>query len=157
MTMYKSDAEYFTRTLIVLDGDVDEKTLNTVPKPIRDKFRNILLLPGKERPEQVVYEYILGLESDHEFWKRAAEYDMTWQYFKENGPDSLKYRREKENDKERDRYKAWFNDHEQFFDLSNLGEYWIRDHRVDAEVFLENFKLAYNAVAKRILATLIKN
>lgn len=156
MTMYKSDAEYFTRTLIVLDGDVDEKTLDTVPKPIRDKFRNILLLPGKERPEQVIYEYILGLESDHEFWKRAGEYDMTWQYFKENGPDSIKYRREKENDKERDRYKAWFSDHEQFFDLSNLGEYWIRDHKVDAEIFLENFKLAYNAVAKRTLATLIK-
>ncbi len=157
MTMYRSDAEYFTRTLIVLDGDVEEKTLNTVPKPIRDKYRNILLLPGGKRPEQVIYEYILGLESDHEFWKRAGQYDMTWQYFKENGPDSTKYKREKEDDKDRDRYKAWFVDHEQFFDLAKLGEYWIKDHKVDAEMFLSNFKMAYNAVAKRTLATLIKD
>ena len=157
MTMYRSDAEYFTRTLIVLDGDVEEKTLNTVPKPIRDKYRNILLLPGGKRPEQVIYEYILGLESDHEFWKRAGQYDMTWQYFKENGPDSTKYKREKEDDKDRDRYKAWFVDHEQFFDLAKVGEYWIKDHKVDAEMFLSNFKMAYNAVAKRTLATLIKD
>ena len=157
MTMYRSDAEYFTRTLIVLDGDVEEKTLNTVPKPIRDKYRNILLLPGGKRPEQVIYEYILGLESDHEFWKRAGQYDMTWQYFKENGPDSTKYKREKEDDKDRDRYKAWFVDHEQFFDLAKLGEYWIKDHKGDAEMFLSNFKMAYNAVAKRTLATLIKD
>ena len=157
MTMYKSDAEYFTRTLIVLDGDVDEQTLDTVPKPIRDKYRNILLLPGGKRPEQVIYEYILGLDSDHEFWKSADEYDMTWQYFKENGPKSDRYKREKENDKERDRYKAWFVDHEQFFDLAHLGEYWIRDHSVDVEMFLTNFKISYNAVAKRTLATLIKD
>ena len=157
MTMYRSDAEYFTRTLIVLDGDVEEKTLNTVSKPIRDKYRNILLLPGGKRPEQVIYEYILGLESDHEFWKRAGQYDMTWQYFKENGPDSTKYKREKEDDKDRDRYKAWFVDHEQFFDLAKVGEYWIKDHKVDAEMFLSNFKMAYNAVAKRTLATLIKD
>lgn len=157
MTMYRSDAEYFTRTLIVLDGDVDEKTLSTVPKTIRDKYRNIILLPGGKRPEQVIYEYILGLESDHEFWKRAGQYDMTWQYFKENGPDSSKYKREKEDDKDRDRYKAWFIDHEQFFDLARLGEYWIKDHKVDAEKFLSNFKMAYNAVAKRTLAALIKD
>lgn len=157
MTMYKSDAEYFTRTLIVLDGDVDDQTLDTVPKPIRDKYRNILLLPGKKRPEQVIYEYILGLDANHEFWKSAAEYDMTWQYFKENGPDSDLYKREKDKDKERDRYKAWFVNHEQFFDLAHLGEYWIRDHSVDAEMFLTDFKMAYNAVAKRTLATLIKD
>ena len=156
MTMYKSDAEYFTRTLIILDGDVEVNTLDTVPKPIRDKFRNILLLPGKKRPEQVIYEYIMSLESDHEFWIRAGEYDVTWQYFKENGPESGKYKREKENDKDRDRYKAWFVDHEQFFDLTRLGEYWIRDHKVEAEGFLADFKIAYNAVARRTLATLIR-
>lgn len=157
MTMYKSDAEYFTRTLIVLDGDVEEQTLATVPKQIRDKYKNILILPGEKRPEQVIYEYILELESDHEFLKSAAEYDMTWQYFKENGPDSDQYKREKEKDKERDRYKAWFVDHEQFFDLAHLGEYWIRDNPIEAKEFLINFKIAYNAVARRTLATLIKD
>ncbi len=152
MTMYKSDPEYFTRTLIVLDGDVTEETLSTVPKPIRDKYRNILLLPGKKRPEQVIYEYILGLEPDHEFWNLASEYDMTWQYFKDNGPDSPRYKKEKD----RDKYKAWFMDHVQFFDLCMLGEYWIRDNVMDAEIFLENFKLGYNAVARRTFANVIK-
>lgn len=157
MTMYRSDAEYFTRTLIVLDGDVEEKTLNTVSKTIRDKYKNILLLPGKKRPEQVIYEYILELDSDHEFWKRAGQYDMTWQYFKENGPDSSKYTHGKEDNKDRERYKAWFIDHEQLFDLTELGEYWIKDHKVEVEQFLSDFKVAYNAVAKRTLATLIKD
>lgn len=153
MTMYKCDQEYFTRTLIVLDGDVEEKTLSTVPKPIRNKYRNIVLLPGSKRPEQVMYEYLLSLDGDHEFWKNAEQYDMTWQYFKDNGPESDTYKKEKD----REKYKTWFNDHVQFFDFARLGEYWIRDNKTDAERFLSEFKLAYNSVANRTLAQLIKD
>ena len=153
MTMYRSDPEYFTRTIIVIDGDVDEKTLDVVPKTIRDRYKNIIRLPKSVRPEQVIYEYILSLDSEHDFWKEARSYDMTWQYFKENGPESEKYKR----GEEREWYKTWFVDHVQFFELTHLGEYWVRDNSVDAGLFIEQFKTAYNAVARRTLSAPIKD
>jgi predicted ATPase len=158
MTMYMSDMQYFTQTLIVLDGDVSNKTLSTVPKALREKFGNIMLLPGKKRPEEVLYNYILSLKPEHEFWAEAAPYSLTWQFFKDNGPDSPSYKRLGNNKtKERDKYKAWFLDHVQLFNQTHLGEYWVRDNKDEVERFLANFKSAYNSVANRMFAPLIKD
>ena len=148
LSMYNGDPEYFTKTIIILDGDVDEKSINSVPS--RKKFKNILKLPGKKRPEQVFYEYIIGLDKDHEFWEKAKLYDMSWQYFKDNDPAT------KGHDKEREKYKAWFIEHEQIFGMLHLAEYWIADNKAEVELFVNNFKMAYNTVAQRTMAQIIK-
>lgn len=158
MSMYMNDMQYFTQTLIVLDGDVTNKTLDTVPKTLRERFGNILLLPGKKRPEEVLYNYVLSLKPEHEFWAEAAQYSMTWQFFKDNGPNSPRYKNLGNNkNKDRDKFKAWFFDHVQLFDQAHLGEYWVRDNKEEIEKFLGSFKMAYNAVASRIFAPLIKD
>ncbi len=147
ISMYKNDIEYFAQTLVILDGDVKKNTLNTIPITMQEKINNILLLPGGKRPEEVIYEYLLSLDGEHEFWDKAKCYNMTWQYFNDNGPKSNKYKRKKV----RERYKAWFNEHEMVFDATRLGEYWMRDHKEEVELFLKSFKNAFNAVAKRTL------
>lgn len=152
LSMYKVDLEYFSKTLIILDGDVNEKTLDTVSPLIRERFGNILLLPGEgKRPEEVIYRYLLSLDSDHEFWEKADKNGFSWQYFKDHGPESSDYSQEKE----RERYKKWFNDHAEFLQLSHLGEYWVRDNRPEAETFIKSFRDAYNRLASRTFNPLI--
>ena len=50
---------------------------------------------------------------------------MSWLYFKENGPLSERYR----SDKEREKYKKWFSDHESFFEATKLFEFWKDDNK----------------------------
>lgn len=150
MSLYSADTAYFGNSIIVLDGDVTDKTLNVVPKKVREHFGNIIKLPGSSRPEQVIYEYLLSLSPEHEFWLQAGA-GLNWTYFKENGPDSTAY----QNERERDRYKKWFQEHEKLFDTYHLFDYWINDNSDTVTTFLKSFIAAYNAVAERVLVPLI--
>lgn len=150
MSLYSADTAYFGNSIIVLDGDVTDKTLSVVPEKVREHFKNIIKLPGSSRPEQVMYEYLLSLPSEHDFWSQAGA-GLNWTYFKENGPDSAAY----QSEKERDRYKKWFIDHEKLFDAYHLFDYWINDNSDAVTTFLNCFVSAYNAVAERVLVPLI--
>ena len=116
-------------------------------------MKNIIKLPGSTRPEEVIYKYIIGLDSEHPYWENASKVDMSWTYFKENGPDSSGYNQEKE----RERYKKWFEDHKAMFDSTKLFEFWADDNKEMVEVFKNDFKKAYNAIADRIFSTTIKD
>lgn len=153
LSLYKGDVSYFGNVLIVLDGDVKDKDLETIPEHLRSRLKNIIKLPGSVRPEEVIYQYILSLEPEHPYWENASKVDMNWTYFKENGPDSSKYTQEKE----REKYKKWFVDHQTIFDSTKLFEFWINDNKSLAEEFKKNFKEAYNAVANRTFSIKIKD
>ena len=98
MSLYRADTSYFGNSLIVLDGDVPDKTIQTVPEALRNHFKNIVKLPGKARPEEVIYSYLISLPEDHDFWS-AIGGGLTWIYFKENGPQSAEYSQEKDREK----------------------------------------------------------
>lgn len=146
MSLYNADTSYFGNSLIVLDGDVQDKTIQTVPETIRNHFFNIVKLPGNVRPEEVIYKYLISLQEDHDFWTVSGG-GLTWTYFNENGPLSSEY----EQDKERDKYKEWFKKHRELFDVYHLMDYWIRDNSELVQEFLIAFRKAYNAVARRML------
>lgn len=146
MSLYNADTSYFGNSLIVLDGDVQDKTIQTVPETIRNHFSNIVKLPGNVRPEEVIYKYLISLQEDHDFWTVSGG-GLTWTYFNENGPLSSEY----EQDKERDKYKEWFKKHRELFDVYHLMDYWIRDNSELVQEFLIAFRKAYNAVARRML------
>lgn len=151
LSLYNGDFSYFGNTLIILDGDVKENDLEVIPKKLRDKLNNIILLPGNIRPEEVIYKYLLSLEPEHPYWENASRVDMSWTYFKENGPESSVY-----NDvKERERYKKWFSDHERIFDSTKLFEFWENDNKDAVMEFKNKFVKSYNSVASRIFATQI--
>lgn len=148
INLYMADIQYFGNTLIIFDGDVTEAQLNKIPVPTRKNLGNILLLPGGKRPEEVIYNYLLSLDSEHDFWSGPGQkVGFTWDYFNEHGPLSDDYRQEKE----RERYKKWFQAHVQFFDATKLIEYWMRDHQSLVCDFQKAFKAAHNHIAKRMM------
>jgi AAA15 family ATPase/GTPase len=150
ISMYNADISYFGNTLIVFDGDVTDSQLDKIPQKTRDNFGNIIKLPGNsQRPEQLLYQYLLDLDADHSFWSGgAANISFTWDYFKENGPMSDRYTALKE----REKYKKWFNEHRQFFESINLMAFWINDNQGVAQEFINSFLSAYNLIARRTAA-----
>ena len=152
LSLYTGDVSYFGNVLIVLDGDVKDKDLQTIPEQLRNRLNNIIKLPGTVRPEEVIYKYILDLDPEHPYWENASKVDMNWTYFKENGPDSSRYNQEKD----REKYKKWFVDHQAIFDSTKLFEFWAADNKELVEKFKKSFVESYNAVASRIFSIAIK-
>ena len=149
INLYGADLQYFGNTLIVFDGDVTEKQLSKIPKTMRDNLGNILKLPGEKSPEEMLYEYLLSLGSDHNFWSGGAQrVGFTWDYFNEHGPKSDDYKQEKD----REKYKKWFIDHRQFFESTKLMEFWKKDNPHLVQQFREDFRIAHNHIAKRTMA-----
>ena len=152
MSLYKGDPNYFGNAVIVFDGDVSDDDLNTVPEQLRKRLNNIVRLPGIKRPEEVLYDYIISLQSDHPYWEMASRVDMNWLYFSENGPLSDRYKAEKD----REKYKKWFLEHENVFETTKLFEFWKEDNKEMTEAFRQDFINAYNAVADRTFAIKIR-
>lgn len=153
INLYKADIQYFGNVLLVFDGDVTERQLNKIPIQTRKNLGNILLLPGGKRPEEVIYNYLLSLDSDHEFWSGGAQrVGFTWDYFHEHGPTSADYRQETE----RERYKKWFMAHVQYFESVRLMDYWIRDNAQLVSEFKDDFKQSHNRIAKRMMTFTIE-
>ena len=144
MTLFKADMTYFGNVLIMLDGDVEEKTLNIVDSKTRDRLGNIIKLPNDVRPEEVMYKYLLALPSDHPYWGIGATLGFTWDYFNDSGPTSNQYTGD-----ERDKYKKWFLQHQSDFDTTKLYSYWAEDNPDDVNAFVGAFINAYNKVADR--------
>lgn len=153
LSLYLGDISYFGNTLIVLDGDVKDSSLNTIPEKIRLNMNNLIKLPGNVRPEEVIYNYIINLDENHPYWDKLSTVDMNWVYFNENGPSSPRYSK----GKERDKFKAWFIDHMPIFDSTNLFEFWANDNIELVKKFRTDFINSYNSVAKRNFLSSIEN
>lgn len=149
INLYSADLQYFGNTLIVFDGDVTEKQLSKIPKAMRDSLGNLLKLPGEKSPEEMLYEYLISLGPDHEFWSGGAQrVGFTWDYFNEHGPKSNDYKQAKE----REKCKQWFIDHRQLFESTKLIDFWKQDNPELVEKFREDFRIAHNHIAKRMMA-----
>jgi hypothetical protein len=146
MSLYAADLNYFGNVLIVFDGDVKDENLNKVSEKIRRNLGNVLRLPGNVRPEQVIYEYLLDLKPDHEYWKAGESIGFTWDYFHDNGPMSGQFG----HGPEREQYKEWFKQHVQGFDSSHLMTYWARDNQQSVNQFVDNFIDSYNHISQRM-------
>ena len=153
LSLLKGDISYFGNALIVLDGDVEDKDLETISEQLRNRLNNIIKLPGSVRPEEVIYNYILSLDAEHPYWENARKVGMNWTYFRENGPDSPKYNQEKE----REKYKKWFEDHQTVFDSTKLFEFWSDDNKQLVDEFKEKFKICYNSIANRMFSIKIED
>ena len=146
--LYRADILYFGNVLIVFDGDVKDSDLGNLNKGIIKNLSNIIKLPGGSRPESLLYDYLLSLAPDHQYWENAAKLGITWTYLKENGPKSEKYNQEKD----RERYKKWFTEHQCLFDSTGIFDFWAEDHDELIKQFKRDFVVAYNAIADRIFA-----
>lgn len=150
LTLFSEDVSYFSNTLIVLDGDAPQKQLNNIKSAMKN-VDNVLLLPyDKMNPEQVVYNYLISLESKHEYWSSKAAHSLgfTWDYFREHGPKSGDYKKRKD----REKYKCWFKMHQVGFENTKLMDYWIQDNDDLVQEFKDKFRTAYNKIAQKNMA-----
>lgn len=74
LSLYTGDISYFGNVLIVLDGDVKDKDLETIPEQLKTRLNNIIKLPGTVRPEEVIYKYIINLDPEHPYWEKDAAF-----------------------------------------------------------------------------------
>ena len=150
LTLFKGDPAYFGNMLLSFDGDVKDSEIDKIiSKPLRESANNIVKLPGEIRPEQIIYEYLCNLPAEHPYLSRTSSIGFSLLYFAENGPTSSKYRR---HSKERDKYKAWFKDHEALFDSTDLMSFWMNDNQELVNEYVERFVVSYNSIAKRTFA-----
>lgn len=150
ITLLYADMEYFGNTLIVFDGDVElAKEIKGNNKLIK-KLNNLIVLPGGKSPEAVIYEYLINLPSDHEYWEVSRKLGLTKIYFKEHGPNSYS------KGMDREKNKKWFNDHLTYFESTHLIDYWKKDNKELVEKFKSKFIEQYNTVAKRNMKPLIE-
>ena len=154
LSLYSSDTTYFGNTLIIFDGDVKDTQYTPAQKRLKERLNNIIELPGNKRPEEVIYDYIIGLDSNHPFWKKSSILNFTWQYFNDNGPMSSKYQNK---GTDREKYKSWFEEHVALFDSLDLYEFWANDNKEEVNKFIESFKLSYNSIANRTFAIKIED
>ena len=154
INIYNADMSYFGNTLIVFDGDVKDSQIAKIPGAIRQRLNNILTLPGSgSSPEKIIYNYLLSLQPDHDFWNpETSSLGLTWDYFHEHGPLSDDY----SDEKERDKYKKWFINHRPFFDSTKILDFWLRDYASDVELFRIEFIKIYNHIAKRTAAAEVR-
>ena len=149
INLYNVDMQYFGDALIVFDGDVTEAQLDKISKPMRKSHGNIVKLPSEKSPEKMLYEYLLTLDPNHDFWSCGAQQlGFTWDYFNEHGPNSDDYKQVKD----REKYKKWFIDHKSLFERTQLMDFWKKDNPKLLQEFRESFRTAYNHIAKRTMA-----
>lgn len=113
----------YPQSLIILDGDTSLKGINTT---------NILLLPGRARPENVLAKYLHEL-SDHDgLWEECGR-DYTKQFV---------FRDISYNDilSNRDKAKQWFRNQKDYWGRGStrLITRWMEDNP-EVEAFLEEF------------------
>ncbi|MGL4729954.1 MAG: AAA family ATPase [Clostridium sp.] len=141
LQLNKNDPLYFSNIIFVLDGDVQNQEIEN-----NNNFGNIIKLPGKVRPEEVIYKFLMELKPDSQLLENGTGISFSKETLRMHGPTSSKYR-----GKDREKYKKWFNDMLPLFESLNVFDYWRDEHKEDADKFLESFKKAYNKIARRKL------
>lgn len=128
--LIRKNVPEFKNNLIVLDGDETAT------------FDNIVTLPGNnESPEQLIYAYLKSLPPEHSFW--------------DNTPGGYNaqvcFRDYPTTPKDRTEYKNWFKSQEENWGkgCKSLFNLWKHDNPEAVETFLEQFKTAYNKLAKK--------
>lgn len=148
-----SDYTNFSHYLFILDGDVEDNVVAACAKRIAPlKLDCVIRLPGKNGPEQVLWDYIEKMRYGHPFLQWGASIGYSHLSLKENGPTSHKY---DQYSKDREKYKKWFDDNPEL--MEDIFEYWKEDNKDVVEEFQKEFIVAFNHVAKRSFLPMIRD
>lgn len=150
LKLLNEDVLHFSNQIILLDGDVkDEDILQKIHanKGIyykNSKFTNILKIPGTVSPEQLLYDYLVSLDSSHDYFRLTGDMSFTKDSIVNVGPFSSEYNMYTKN---RDKYKKWFNDNQ--FLINELIKFWIVENKLAVKDFLLDLERIHNVIAKR--------
>ncbi len=145
------DYPYFSKGIILLDGDVEESTINEeinhkIPLRFQEgqKNRVILKLPGGTNPEKILWDYANTIAESHNFYSFTGDFDFNKRSFTDHGPFSPMY---DSLTKDREKYKKWFKDNKYY--LNSLIVYWIEDNIDDVLKYLDQLKSVYDFSLKQ--------
>lgn len=153
--LLNADPEYFSKNIVVFDGDVRNSQLKNIT-PVLRRNPTYIVLPSTNQentpkeellnPELELYNYLISLDASHPYWTHNNT-AFSYRYLREVGPDSSEYTQEKK----RDRTKKWFNNHIQYFEETCVMDYWIKDHSEKVETFINNFKEIINKISRKLM------
>jgi hypothetical protein len=141
LRLLSGDAQYFGNVIMLFDGDVTDENIKS--NNIAQRTKNVIKLLGNKRPEQVMFEYIMGLTDGHPFLEAGKVAQFSLAYFERRGPNYYP-------GNERSQYKSWFQEHQQLFDMLNLYSFWAADNQAEVDNFKADFRNAYNTIAARL-------
>lgn len=144
LSLLENDPDYFKNILFIFDGDMKETSQKY--KNLKKDYANIIKLPGTVRPESVIYNYLINLDSSHPLLIDHLEEGFTVRKIENEGPFSEKYSTIPD---EREKFKHWFNDNLDVFNSIDLYKYWAKDNQDIIEKFIADFKTCFNIVASR--------
>ena len=134
----------FEDYLVVFDGDLKEQDINRIKK-CKNNCITLPTYPGESySPEKLLYDFIFSDAAKEYFTEENKKNTkVKIEYFREHGLQI------ENNLKEREKYKKWFEQHQNLFEDSNIFEYWKKENDHLVKEFLQNFKKAYNTIAKK--------
>lgn len=123
----------FNNSIIVLDGD---KTLSLKkPRP-----SNVIILPGLDSPEKIMFNYLQSLDSSHSFWGGLGGYTKQICFRDLNAIS------------DRDQMKKWWRDQIPFWGINGrtLFNYWKAENTKEVERFNIDFNKRLQKAYKKI-------
>lgn len=129
-TLIDKGFEEFFRSIVVLDGDFSS-TIN------QTTTNNVILLPGTQRPENVIKDFLFSLSETDIFWNNSNQY--TKRVFLNNIIGIADNREE---------MKKWFNREIEFWgtDGINLFQHWKDLNATEATSIIERTKTIINRI-----------
>ncbi len=139
--MLKEDSNYFSKVLILVDGDVKKSNPSFIRK------NNVIALPSDTSPERVLYDYLN--DESCEYWDRIDEtHGFTRDFLlTHNGPFTNKY---SSRETERKKLSAWFEDHKQHIEQNKVIEHWKDDNEDIVKKLRVEFIKKYNKIAEQL-------
>ncbi len=127
----------FPKSIIILDGDVKQ---NSKQYTKSKRIKNILLLPTKYSPEQIISQYLEDLSDRHPLWKSVDETFDHQFCFQDFSNEKI------QND--RKIAKEWFNKHEHLWgrNASKVLKHWKKENDELVKEFNDNFVNLYNQI-----------
>ncbi|BEU87857.1 AAA family ATPase [Selenomonas sp. TAMA-11512] len=120
------------KSLIVVDGDF---------KLDDAKEYNLLVLPGNNSPEGVIYDFLKSLQPDHTLLNNSL--GINKRALDEYGPFSSKYY---DLTLDRKKYKKWFRDNNDHLMALNVISYWREQHKNEIDSFVEKFQSKLSSI-----------
>ncbi|WP_235299739.1 AAA family ATPase [Portibacter marinus] len=139
--LLKEDPNYFSKVLIVVDGDVKKSNPRFTAK------KNVLALVDEISPENVLFTYLN--DENCTFWDAEGleQQGMTRQYFlTENGPFSPRY---SHLNTDRKKFSSWFYDHKRDIIDYKMFEHWKKNNPDKVKKFRSEFFSKYNYLASK--------
>ncbi len=118
----------FLLNIVILDGDQK-----------KSKNKNVLLLPGGKRPENLFYDLLKSLSPENDFWESYKGYSK--EYFLAHPPDNLDDRTD---------MKKWFNLHKKHWGrgCNKVINIWKRNNQKQIDEFNKKIENLINSTSK---------